>query len=44
VKYYQPRRERTELVAANAKYKPIVVERGVEFRILGIVKGILRVV
>lgn len=44
VKYYQPRRERIELVAANAKYKPIVVERGTEFRILGIVKGVLRVV
>ena len=44
VKYYQPRRERVELVAANAKYKPIVVERGMEFRILGIVKGVLRVV
>ena len=44
VKTYQPRRDRIELVAANAKYKPIVVERGNEFRILGIVKGVLRVV
>ena len=43
VKYYQPRRERVELVAANSKYKPIVVERGTDFRILGIVKGVLRV-
>jgi len=44
VKYYQPRRERIELVAANTHYKPIVVERGKDFRILGVVKGVLRVV
>ena len=43
VKYYQPRRDRIELVAANAKYKPILIERGNEFRILGVVKGVLRV-
>ncbi len=44
VKYYQPRRERIELVAANSRYQPIVVERSAEFRILGVVKGVLRVV
>ena len=44
VKYYQPKRDRIELVAANAKYKPIVVERAAEFRVLGVVKGVLRVV
>lgn len=44
VKYYQPRRGRIELVAANAKYAPIVVEEGQEFRILGIVKGVIRTV
>ena len=43
VKYYQPRRDRIELVAANAKYKPIAIERGNDFRILGVVKGVLRV-
>ncbi len=43
VKYYQPRRDRIELVAANDKYDPIVVERGQAFRILGIVKGVMRV-
>lgn len=44
VKYYQPKRDRIELVAANEKYKPIVVDRDAEFRILGAVKGVLRVV
>ncbi len=43
VKYYQPKRDRIELVAANEKYKPIVVDRDTEFRILGAVKGVLRV-
>src|SRR6266571_4057162 len=31
VKYYQPRRGRIELVAANPSYAPIVVEAGTEF-------------
>ena len=44
VKYYRPKRERVELVAANEKYAPIVVEPGREFRILGVVKGVMRVV
>ena len=50
VKYYQPRKaprgsvERIELVAANSKYEPIVVERGTEFRVLGVVRGVMRVV
>ena len=44
VKYYQPRRDRIELVAANPKYKPIVVERNSDFRILGIVRGVMRTV
>jgi repressor LexA len=43
VKYYQPRRDRVELVAANANYEPIVVDSGVSFRILGLVKGVMRV-
>ena len=42
VKYYQPRRGRIELVAANAKYEPIVVGKDVTFRILGAVRGVVR--
>jgi repressor LexA len=42
VKYYQPRRDRIELVAANPNYDPIVVGPESEFRILGVVKGVLR--
>jgi repressor LexA len=44
VKYYQPKRDRIELVAANASYEPIVVERNHHLRILGIVRGVMRVV
>jgi repressor LexA len=44
VKYYHPKRDRIELVAANSKYEPIVVERGAAFHILGIVKGVMRTV
>jgi repressor LexA len=44
VKYYQPRGERIELIAANPAYDPIVVRAGADFRILGIVKGVLRTV
>lgn len=44
VKRYQPGRDRVELVAENPQYPPIVVEPGQEFRILGIVKGVLRTV
>jgi repressor LexA len=43
VKYYQPRRDRIELVAANVNYAPIVVNRGADFHILGLVKGVMRV-
>jgi len=42
VKYYQPRRGAIELVAANEKYRPIVVGEDTEFRILGVVKGVIR--
>jgi len=44
VKYYKPRHERIELVAANEKYAPIVVEPDAQFSILGIVRGVLRTV
>ena len=42
VKYYRPRHGNVELVAANRNYAPIVVERSVELRILGVVKGVMR--
>lgn len=42
VKYYQPKRGHVELVAANPKYAPIVIDETAEFRILGIVKGVIR--
>lgn len=42
VKYYRPAADRVELVAANPKYRPIVVPAGEEFRILGIVRGVVR--
>jgi len=44
VKYYRPRKDRVELVAANEKYAPIVVEGDSEFRVLGIVRGVVRTV
>lgn len=44
VKYFRPRGQRVELVAANPKYTPIVVEAGTEFRILGVVRGVVRTV
>ena len=42
VKYYQPRRGHIELVAANSKYEPIVVGKDVAFRVLGVVRGVVR--
>jgi len=42
VKYFQPRRGHVELVAANAKYEPIVVPKGTPFRVLGAVRGVVR--
>jgi repressor LexA len=44
VKYYRPQRDRVELVAANQKYAPIVVGDDAGFRILGIVRGVIRTV
>jgi len=44
VKFYQPRRGHIELVAANVKYEPIVVEKDQAFRILGTVRGVVRTV
>ncbi|HEY2954541.1 MAG TPA: transcriptional repressor LexA [Candidatus Eisenbacteria bacterium] len=42
VKYYRPGRGGAELVAANPKYEPIPVSPESEFRILGIVRGVIR--
>jgi len=44
VKYYRPHRDRIELVAANEKYAPIVVGEHSGFRIIGIVRGVIRTV
>jgi repressor LexA len=44
VKYYRPRPGRIELVPANEKYQPIQVTEGQDFRILGVVTGVLRTV
>jgi repressor LexA len=44
VKYYQPKRGHIELVAANSKYEPIMVNPDTEFRIIGVVRGVIRTV
>ena len=44
VKYYQPRRGSIELIAANSAYPPIVVAPDRTFRILGVVRGVIRTV
>jgi repressor LexA len=44
VKYYRPRGDRIELVPANSRYEPIRVTSESEFRILGVVTGVLRTV
>ncbi len=44
VKYFQPKAGRIELVPANPKYRPIVVESGEDLRLLGVVRGVVRVI
>jgi repressor LexA len=44
VKYYRPRGDRIELVPANPRYEPIPVTSATDFRILGVVTGVLRTV
>jgi len=44
VKYYRPHGERVELVAANPAYEPIQVRAGAEFRLLGVVRGVIRTI
>ena len=42
VKYYEPRGDRVELIAANPKYAPIVVTADKSLRLLGVVRGVVR--
>lgn len=42
VKYYRPGAGGIELVPANAKYKPIAVRPNQQFKILGVVRGLVR--
>lgn len=44
VKFYRPREDSVELVPANPKYEPIVVAEESDFRILGTVRGVIRIV
>jgi len=44
VKFYRPGGNAIELVPANPRYQPIVVPRGEDFRILGVVRGVVRTV
>ena len=44
VKRFQPKRSHVELVAENPKYKPIIVEKSANFRVLGTVRGVVRTV
>lgn len=44
VKYYRPREDSVELVAANPDYEPIVVAEESDFRIMGVVRGVIRTV
>jgi len=44
VKYYRPREDSVELVAANPAFEPIVAAEESDFRILGIVKGVIRTI
>lgn len=44
VKYYEPKEDRIDLVAANPAYEPIQVRPGIDFRLLGVVRGVIRTV
>ena len=44
VKYFRPRQGAVELVPANDKYEPRVVDGAVDFRIMGLVRGVIRTV
>lgn len=44
VKYFHPRRGHIELIAANEKYDPIIVDSDTPFRVLGTVRGVVRTV
>lgn len=42
VKYYRPKGDSIELVPANERYEPIVVSDREDFRIAGVVRGVIR--
>ena len=44
VKFYRPRNDRVELEPANPRYENIVVDRTQDFRIAGVVRGVVRTV
>jgi repressor LexA len=44
VKYYRPRGETIELVAANENYAPIVMDGSEPFELAGVVRGVVRTV
>lgn len=44
VKYYRPQRGRVELVAANPRYGPILVESDQRLQLLGVVRGVVRTI
>jgi repressor LexA len=44
VKYYQPKSDHIELVPANEKYEPIMVGSREDFRIAGVVRGVIRTI
>jgi repressor LexA len=44
VKYFRPKRGGVELVAANPRYAPIQVGADEGFRVLGVVRGVIRTV
>src|SRR5438105_9595440 len=44
VKFYRPADDHVELVPANENYRPLRIQAGEEFRIAGVVVGVLRTV
>jgi len=44
VKFYRPQGDHVELVPANPNYEPIVVSNREDFRIAGIVRGVIRTI
>jgi len=44
VKFYRPQGDHVELVPANPNYEPIVISNREDFRIAGIVRGVIRTI